>query len=75
MWHGRLRDEPRFREAVEELWPHALGLVEQELRPALARRFDLPEVAAIERGAHADGWPALWEEMTMVRRSIPGAAW
>jgi ring-1,2-phenylacetyl-CoA epoxidase subunit PaaC len=75
MWRGRLRDEPRFRKAVEELWPHALGLVDEELRPALAGRFGLAAGEATERGSHADDWPALWEEMTMVRRSIPGAAW
>ena len=25
MWLERLRDEPRFREAMDELWPYALG--------------------------------------------------
>ena len=33
------------------------------------------EVEAVERGEHAEGFAALHEEMTMVRRSIPGAAW
>jgi ring-1,2-phenylacetyl-CoA epoxidase subunit PaaC len=75
MWRARLRDEPRYREAVHELWPHALGLVDAELRPALASRLELPEMDAVERGSHADEWPALWDEMTMVRRSVPGAAW
>jgi ring-1,2-phenylacetyl-CoA epoxidase subunit PaaC len=75
MWHERLRDEPRFREAVGELWPYALGLVEPELRPALAARFDLPAAEPIERGQHAEGWAELWAEMTEVRRSVPGAAW
>ena len=75
MWHERLRDEARFREAVEELWPYALGLVDPELRPALAARFELAEAEPVERGTHADDWPALWDEMTMVRRSVPGAAW
>ena len=75
MWRERLRDEPRFREAVEELWPHALGLVDPDLRPALAARFDLPEADPIERGGHAEGWPELWDDMTVVRRSIPGAPW
>ena len=75
MWLERLRDEPRFRDAVEELWPYALGLVGPELRPALAARFELAEAEPVERGAHADDWPALWDEMTMVRRSVPGATW
>jgi ring-1,2-phenylacetyl-CoA epoxidase subunit PaaC len=75
MWRERLRDEPRFREAVEELWPYALGLVDPGLRTELAARLELDEVEAVERGTHADDWPALWDEMTMVRRSAPGAKW
>jgi len=75
MWHARLRDEPRFRAAIDELWPSALGLVDGELRPALAERFEQPDAAPVERGVHSDDWPALWEEMTMVRRSVPGATW
>ena len=75
MWRERLRDQPRFRDALEELWPYALGLVDRELRPALAARFELTEAEPVERGTHTEDWPALWDEMTMVRRSIPGAAW
>ena len=75
MWADRLHDQQRFRAAVEELWPHALGLVDAELRPTLAEQLRLEEVEPIERGSLEDEWPALWEEMTMVRRSVPGAAW
>jgi ring-1,2-phenylacetyl-CoA epoxidase subunit PaaC len=75
MWADRLRDEQRFRAAVEELWPLALGLVDVELRPALAERLQLQEVEPVGRGSLEDEWPALWEEMTMVRRSSAGAAW
>jgi len=75
MWADRLRDEQRFRAAIEELWPHALGLVDVELRPALAERLRLEEVEPVERSSVDDEWPAFWEEMTMVRRSVPGAAW
>jgi ring-1,2-phenylacetyl-CoA epoxidase subunit PaaC len=75
MWHDRLRDEPRFRQALEELWPYALGLVEDEQRQALGERFGLGTSDAVERSGHDDGWPALWEEMTEVRRSVPGATW
>jgi ring-1,2-phenylacetyl-CoA epoxidase subunit PaaC len=75
MWWGRLRGEPRFREALDELWPHALGLVDARQRPELAKRVGLAEMHAVERGAHADGWADLWSEMTEVRRSVPGAAW
>jgi ring-1,2-phenylacetyl-CoA epoxidase subunit PaaC len=52
MWHDRLREEPRFVEALEELEP----LVE-------------------ERGEHRPEFVELWEEMTMVRRSVVGATW
>jgi ring-1,2-phenylacetyl-CoA epoxidase subunit PaaC len=76
MWHERLQDEQRFRDAVEELWPYALGVLPREQREALAARVGLDEVDPIERAAHADAWPQLWEEMTMVRRSAPaGAQW
>ena len=37
---------------------------------------DLPaELGEFERGTHSEEWPALWEEMTEVRRSVPGAEW
>jgi len=76
MWRERLRDEPRFRAAVTELWPYALGVVLPEQRAALAARTGLDEVDAVERGSHTDDFAPLWEEMTMVRRSAPaGAQW
>jgi ring-1,2-phenylacetyl-CoA epoxidase subunit PaaC len=76
MWHERLRDEPRFRSAVEELWPYALGVLPAELRGELVERVGLAEVDAVERGTHTDELASLWEEMTMVRRSAPaGAQW
>jgi ring-1,2-phenylacetyl-CoA epoxidase subunit PaaC len=75
MWAGRLRDEPRFTEAVTELWPYALGIVEEAQRAALGERVELEPVEPIERGEHTDDLRPLWEEMTMVRRSIPGATW
>jgi ring-1,2-phenylacetyl-CoA epoxidase subunit PaaC len=76
MWHERLRDEPRFQAAVEELWPYALGVLPAELRGELVSRVGLDEVEAIERGTHTDELAPLWEEMTIVRRSAPtGAQW
>jgi ring-1,2-phenylacetyl-CoA epoxidase subunit PaaC len=80
MWHERLRDEPRYRAALDELWPPAVATADPDDRQALSRTFErkLPSnslLLGMERGAHADGWPALWEEMTEVRRSVPGAAW
>jgi len=76
MWHERLKDEPRFREAVRELWPYALGVLDPGQRAALAARVGLDEVDAVERGAHDASFAALHDEMTMVRRSAPaGAQW
>jgi ring-1,2-phenylacetyl-CoA epoxidase subunit PaaC len=76
MWLERLRDEPRYAEAVDELWPLALGVLEPSLRPTLAERIGRPEVDAIERAAPGEEFAALWDEMTTVRRSAPvGAQW
>jgi ring-1,2-phenylacetyl-CoA epoxidase subunit PaaC len=77
LWASRLRDEPRFRAAVEELWPYALGVLEPELRPELARRTGLrvESTQAVERGEHTAALAELWETMTEVRRSVPGAQW
>jgi ring-1,2-phenylacetyl-CoA epoxidase subunit PaaC len=76
MWHDRLKDEPRFRDAVAELWPYALGVLPAEQRDELASRVGLAVVPAVERGTHTDELAELWEEMTVVRRSAPaGAQW
>jgi len=76
MWHERLQGEPRFRDAVADLWPYALGVLPAEQRAGLALRAGLDEVEAIERGTHTDELAELWNEMTVVRRSAPaGAQW
>ncbi len=86
MWIDRLlaTDEGRKRltEAVDELWPYALGVLDDELRPELRRRAEerlgrtLPDVEPVTRGVHEAELAELWEEMTMVRRSAPkGAQW
>ena len=75
MWAARLRDEQRFRDAVDELWPYALGVLEPEQRAELARCVGLDVVDAYERGEHTPELTELWNEMTEVRRSIPGAHW
>ena len=76
MWHERLREEPRYRAAMDELWPYALGVLEPSLRSALAARIGQPEVEAVERAAPGEEFSELWNEMTMVRRSAPvGAQW
>jgi ring-1,2-phenylacetyl-CoA epoxidase subunit PaaC len=75
MWADRLRGNERFESAVEELWPFALGVLAREQRPALAARVGHDEVDAVERDGGSDELRELWEEMTMVRRSVPGATW
>ncbi len=85
MWIDRLlaSDEGRARleEAVGELWPYALGVLDDELRPAWIERvrarlpFELPEAEPVTRGQHTAELRELWEEMTKVRRSQPGAQW
>ena len=86
MWVDRLvaTDDGRARlnEAVDELWPYALGVLDDELRPELRRRAgeqlgrELPNVDPVPRGVDEAELAELWEEMTMVRRSAPaGARW
>ncbi len=75
MWREKLRGNERFDAAVAELWPYVLGVLEPEERGRLAKLVGRDEVEAVERGRHEDGFTALHEEMTMVRRSVPGAAW
>jgi ring-1,2-phenylacetyl-CoA epoxidase subunit PaaC len=86
MWVDRLlaTDEGRTRleEALEELWPYALGVLDDALRPELVARAQeklgraLPDVEPISRGVHEAELAELWEEMTSVRRSAPaGAQW
>jgi ring-1,2-phenylacetyl-CoA epoxidase subunit PaaC len=53
LWAERLRDEPRFREALDDLRPYVDG----------------------DRGSRTPEFAELWEEMTSVRRSMPGAEW
>jgi ring-1,2-phenylacetyl-CoA epoxidase subunit PaaC len=78
MWLERLREEPRVREALVELWPQALGILAEDLRPLLRERvaaLDLPDAEPVERGEHSGELAELWETMTVVRRSVPGATW
>jgi 1,2-phenylacetyl-CoA epoxidase catalytic subunit len=86
MWVDRLLatedGRSRLNEAVDELWPYALGVLDDELRPELRRRAEqrlgreLPDVEPVPRGAHEAELAQLWQEMTMVRRSAPaGAQW
>ena len=76
MWADRLRGNGRYEDAVRELWPYALAVLDEPLRPGLAERTGLSPVAvAGGRGEVGDEFRELWEEMTMVRRSVVGAAW
>jgi ring-1,2-phenylacetyl-CoA epoxidase subunit PaaC len=78
MWADRLRgsaERERFETAVEELWPAALGLLEGEQRNRLCELVGREPVEALGRDEHTNELAPLWEEMTMVRRSVPGATW
>jgi len=75
MWNEHLRDEPRYQDAIRELWPLALGVLAPGQRSELAGRVGLEPVEAVERERQSDELGELWEEMTMVRRSVPGATW
>ena len=86
MWADRLlaSDEgwPRLEEALDELWPYALGVLDEELRPELVRRVEaklgrtMSDVEPVARGTHEAELAELLDEMTMVRRSAPaGARW
>ena len=71
----------KLEEAVLELWPLALGVLDDELRPRFAERvrarlpFQLPDAEPVTRGQHTEELRELLEEMTSVRRSAPGAEW
>jgi ring-1,2-phenylacetyl-CoA epoxidase subunit PaaC len=75
MWADRLREETKFQQAVDELWPYALGVLAPDQRDRLCEVAGRAAVEPVERGAHTEELTPLWEEMTMVRRSLPGASW
>ena len=86
MWIDRLlaAEEGRAKldDAVDELWPYALGMLDDELRPELRRRVearlgrDLLDVEPVPRSVHEAELAELWEEMTSVRRLEPaGTQW
>jgi ring-1,2-phenylacetyl-CoA epoxidase subunit PaaC len=86
MWVDRLlasaEARPRLDEALAELWPYVLGVLDDDLRPALAGRVEsklgrrLPEAEPVPRARHEPELAELLAEMTLVRRSAPaGAQW
>ena len=86
MWIDRLlaseEGRARLNEAMDELWPYALGVLDDELRPELRRRAEerlgraLPDAEPVPRDVHEAELAELWQEMTMVRRSAPaGSQW
>ena len=86
MWVDRLlgsgEGRARLDEGLDELWPFALGVLDDELRPELVRRVEvklgraMPDADPVPRGRHEAELAELLEQMTMVRRSAPaGARW
>jgi ring-1,2-phenylacetyl-CoA epoxidase subunit PaaC len=86
MWIDRLlsteEGRTRLEEAVDELWPYALGVLEGAPRAEFRARVEerlgraLRDVEPVPRGAHEAALAELWDEMTSVRRSAPaGAQW
>jgi len=85
MWVERLlaaeEGRGRLEEAVRELWPYALGVLDGALRDEYAALvaerlpFPLPEGDPVERGTHSEELAELLEEMTMVRRLAPAGHW
>ena len=85
MWVERFRSTKegaaRLREAVDELWPYALGVLPEVLRPEWTARvrarlgIDPRDAEPVGRDQRSGELGALWEEMTSVRRSVPGARW
>jgi len=80
LWTGDGR--ARLEEAVNELWPYALGVLDDELRSGWVAQvterlpFALPDAEPISRSRHSEELRELWEQMTLVRRSQPaGAQW
>src|SRR3981081_4535329 len=67
MWRERLAETPKFRAAVDELWPYVLGVLPAAQREALAARLGREPVDAIERGSHDGAFTELHDEMTMGR--------
>lgn len=86
MWVDRMlaseEGAAKLREAVGELWPYALGVLDEALRPVWIERvraklpWELPDAEPVPRARHSQELRELWEEMTSVRRSAPaGASW
>ena len=80
MWAERLSGDERFEAAVDELWPYAVAVLPESLRPALSERVGRPLpsnglLLTLERGGEKHELRELHAEMTMVRRSVRGATW
>ena len=76
MWREKLARERALRRRGRPSSGRTRSACSSPVSAARWRRLvGRDEVEAVERGTHDDGFAALHEEMTMVRRSIPGAAW
>jgi ring-1,2-phenylacetyl-CoA epoxidase subunit PaaC len=83
LWIDRIlasSEARRAHKAAAQLYPFALGVLEEELRPVFAERVRertgwVSRSEIPSRGEHRPEWDELWQEMTEVRRSVPGATW
>ncbi len=87
MWVERLAESEngrdRLLEALDELWPYALGVLDDPDRERFRERvaaklpFFRPGRAEepVARGTHTPDLAPLLEEMTMVRRLAPEGQW
>ena len=85
MWVERLlatgEGRRRFNEAVDELWPYALGVLDDALRPELRERVEerlgrkLPDVEPVPRGRHETerGWLIAGGKGPVPRPRLPDA--
>lgn len=67
---AKIDREEAYHRMHAEMW-HARLEDEPRYRAALEELRPLVD----SRDGHDESWPRLWQEMTEVRRSVPGAAW
>jgi hypothetical protein len=67
---AKIDREEAYHRLHAQMWQHRLAG-----EPRFAEALDELRPLLEERGQPGEEFSALWEEMTMVRRSVPGATW